>query len=131
MAKYIRADAFEDAARREFAYLVEQGFAAVGTHEYRLKFASGWLAVQVLYDERDGRVFTILTGTVGNRNPTAGLQCLYVEAGLGPQQQIRDIARSMRTLTSALNSQASGLRKLLPVLEGEQGEVLLLRCHGR
>ena len=67
---------------------------------------------------------------VGERNPRANLICLYVEAGLGPAQEIREVARSAKLLGPVLESQALALRALLPELRGPRAVDLLLGCHG-
>jgi hypothetical protein len=131
LAKYVKPDAFDDAARRYFAFLLERGFVGPDVKEYRLLFTSQRLSVNVLYDDSDGRVITLIEAIVGDRNPIAGLQCLYVEAGLGPAQRIRDIARSAGTLDTALASQSSALQELIPVIEGVRGAAVLIKCHGR
>ena len=131
MAKYLKPDAFDDAARRYFGFLLEHGFVGPDVEEYRLLFTSQGLSVNVLYDDSDGRVITLVEAVVGDRNPVAGLQCLYVEAGLGPAQRIRDIGRTARTLRTALASQSSALQELIPLLDGERGAAMLVQCHGR
>lgn len=131
MTKYIIPNAFVASARKSFDFLVEEkGFVGPDTKDYSLRYSSNSFDIVVLYDDRDGRVFTLIEGAVDDRNPSAGIQCLYVEVGLGPPQNIRDIARSTRTLATALASQSSALRELLPKLEEEHGIDFLLKCHG-
>jgi hypothetical protein len=124
-------DDFSEAARRHFEPLSDQGFVAASVEGYRLAWTSGELAIEVLYDERDRQVLTVVDGFVGERNPRAGLSCLYVESGLGPAQKIHSVARSQRLLERALASQAEALQELLPILTGPRGHALLLSCHGR
>jgi hypothetical protein len=132
VAKYVKSETFVREACERFAFLVDaHGFVGPVAEDYRLLYTSAAFSVEVLYDDRDGRVITIVDATVGRRNPRAGLQCLYVEAGLGPAQQVRDIVRTERSLESALSSQASALDRLVPVLGGDKGSTLLLACNGR
>lgn len=132
MAKYVKPETFVREACERFAFLVDTyGFVGPVVEDYRLLYTSAAFSVEVLYDDCDGRVITIVDATVGRRNPRAGLQCLYVESGLGAAQRVRDIARSERSLGSALGSQASALDKLVPVLGGDRGPTLLLTCNGR
>ena len=131
MPKYIDANDFLAEAAREFDFLITEGFAPRSGDGHRMLYSSGAFAVEVLYDDRDGRVITLVDAYVGERNPRAGLICLYVEAGLGPAQRIREIARSRRTLRPVLQSQAAALRQLLPELTGARASDLLLKCHGR
>jgi hypothetical protein len=127
----LRPEQFSDAARRYFNFLSDHGFVESRVDGFRLLCASSELAVEVLYDDRDRHVFTVVDAFVGKRNPRAELSCLYVEAGLGPAQRIHSVARSQRLLERALASQAAALRELLPTLTGSGGSELLLRCHGR
>lgn len=132
VAKYVKPETFVREACEHFAFLVGvHGFVGPVVDDYRLLYTSASFSVEVHYDDRDGRVITIVDATVGRRNPRAGLQCLYVESGLGPAQRVRDIARSERSLKSALESQASALDTLVPVLGGDKGPTLLLACNGR
>ena len=127
-----RSETFVREACERFAFLVNtHGFVGPAIEDYRLLYTSDAFSVDALYDDRDGRVITIVDATVGHRNPRAGLQCLYVESGLGAAHRVRDIARSERSLESALGSQASALDKLVPVLGGDKGPTLLLACNGR
>ena len=114
-------------------YAQDDAFRAIGPErrEDWISFSSGDLGVEVIYDDRDGRVLTIVRAFFAERSPRAGLGCLYVSSGLGPQQNIRDIARSEKQLKASLESQAEAFRKVLPVLSGPDGPDLLLRCHGR
>jgi hypothetical protein len=130
MSKYIRAKDFSAEAVRRFDFLVGEGFVPLSSDGHRLLFSSAAFAVEVLYDDRDGRVLTLIDAHVGERNPRANLICLYVEAGLGPAQAIREIARSTRLLGSVLESHAVALRALLPELNGPRAADLLLECHG-
>lgn len=131
MAKYIKPEAFAHEVAKAFHHLLATGFVAAPPEDYRLLFTSGKYSVEVLFDDRDGRVITLVDAYVGRRNPRSGLQCLYVEAGLGPAQSISDIARSARSLRLAVASQASALRELLPILETDRGPALMLACNGR
>jgi hypothetical protein len=84
--------------------------------ESRVAFSSADFGIEVLYDEREGYVTTLIDAFVGDRNPRASLSCLYVEAGLGHAQDVRETARTKHSLDVALGSQAAALRKLLPAL---------------
>jgi hypothetical protein len=89
------------------------------------------LVVTALYDEGDGWVITLVQAAVGDRMPIASLTCLYVAAGLGPAQHIRDIARTARLLPSVLATHADALTRLLPVLATDRRPALLLECNGQ
>lgn len=129
--KFFDPPSFHERCTPRFAFLADLGFAGPYVEGYRVLFVSGQHSVEVHFDDADGRVVTIVEGAVGHRNPRAGLICLYVAAGLGPAQHIREIGRTSSTLDSALKSQADALRRLLPVLEGDAGEPLLIHCNGR
>lgn len=130
MGKKIKQELFNDTARKCFGFLLEQGFVGPEVKDYGLLFTSDNFSVYVSYDAFEDGVITTITATVGGRNLNAGLSSLYVEAGLGPAQDMRHTARSARTLTSALSSQSSALQKLIPVLEEEAFEAMLTKCHG-
>ncbi len=131
MVKYIKAVDFLDEARERFRFLQDNDFVGPEEGDYWLSYSSGFIGVEVHYDDRDGRVITIIRTTVGERSPRASLQCLYVTAKLGAAQDIREIARSARMIGDVLESQAAALRKLLPIIEGVRGPDLVLECHGR
>jgi hypothetical protein len=130
MTKYIGSSDFLAAAAAAFDFLLGAGFVLGASDGHRLLYASGDFAVEVLYDDRDGRVITLIDAHVDDRNPRANLICLYVEAGLGPAQAIREIARSKKILVPVLESHAAALRALMPVLNGPTASGLFLACHG-
>lgn len=123
--------AFSKEAAARFAFLDDLDFIGPEKGNYRLAYSSASLTVEILYDDRDGRILTMISGYVAGRNPRASLHCLYRSAGLGPAQDIREIARSPKVLGPVLDSHASALGKVLPALEGASGRDLLLSCHGR
>jgi hypothetical protein len=128
----VLSEAFIDSAIAHFDFLVkEHGFVGPLVDRNSVSFSTNRFVIEILYDWRDGRVITKVKADVGNRHPRASLDCLYVEAKLGPAQQIKDIARSTHSLVKALGSQASALVELMPILNGPWGSSLLLRCHGR
>jgi hypothetical protein len=127
----VKPEEFSEVAKRHFGFLVDHRFASPNVEEFRLLYTSGELAVEVLYDDREQRALTLIDALIAQRNPRAGLSCLYAAAGLGPAQQIHEVASSMRLLERALASQAAALQDLLPILTGPDGADLLLRCHGR
>ena len=131
LRKFLKAGQFNEQAEQSFAFVRDLGFFGPERREDWISFSSGDLGVEVIYDDRDGRVLTIVRAFFAERSPRAGLGCLYVSSGLGPQQNIRDIARSEKQLKASLESQAEAFRKVLPVLSGPDGPDLLLRCHGR
>ena len=125
------SEAFIDSAMAHFDFLVkEHGFVGPLVDRNSVSFSSNRFVIEIVYDSRDGRVITRVKADAGNRRPHASLDCLYVEAKLGPAQQIKDIARSTHSLVKALGSQASALVDLMPILNGPWGLSLLLRCHG-
>ena len=131
MPKYIKQVEFLQEAKSRFDFLRERDFLGPEEGDYWLSYSSGTLGVEVLYDDRDGRVLTVVRSSIGDRNPRAGLQCLYVTATLGPAQDIREIARSFKDLGPVLESHAAALEKVLTVIDGPGGFDLLVKCHGR
>jgi hypothetical protein len=131
MTKYVKPNEFRSAAERHFRFLGEANLLGPEEADYSLSYSSGWFGVEVHYDDRDGRIITVVRMSVGERNPRASLQCLYVMAELGPAQDIREIARSVKSISHVLESHAEALRKLLPVIESDDGPDLVLACHGR
>jgi hypothetical protein len=131
MARYVESSDFLTEAENRFQFLHEEDFLGPEEGEYWLSYSSGMLGVEVHYDDSEGRVITIVRSSVGDRNPRASLQCLYVSAKLGPAQHIKEIVRSAKVLGYVLESHAVALRKVLPVVEGAGGLDLLLDCHGR
>ena len=131
MTKYVKPSEFRAEAANHFRFLWEADFLGPEAGEYSLSYSSGWLGIEVHYDDRDGRVITILRATVGERSPRASLQCLYVRAKLGPAQDIREIARSAKSIGDVLASHAAAVPKRRPVIERDDERELLLACHGR
>jgi hypothetical protein len=132
VARSLSLNDFLDEAERHFAFLVEaNGFSSRRVNDIGLVYATPAFSVEVIYDESEGRVVTLINSTVESRHPRAGLSCLYVEAKLGPAQHVREIARTSHSLAAALASQASALQALLPILNGPARATLLLGCHGR
>jgi hypothetical protein len=129
--KFFDQSIFRERCTPPFSFLSDLGFAGPYGDDYQLLYVSDQHSVEVHFDDADGRVVTIIEGTAGHRNPRAGLICLYVAAGLGPAQHIREIGRTSSTLDSALESQAAALRRLLPILEGADGGPLLVQCNGQ
>ena len=60
-----------------------------------------------------------------------GLTCLYVEAGLGPAQDLKSTARSPRLLQRALAAHRAALDRVAPLLDGPDGTRLLEGCRAR
>jgi hypothetical protein len=132
VAKYFRSETFVARAREHFDFLVtHHGFDAPRFERYAVVYTRPAVTIEVLYDSRDGRVITQIDGVVSSGTARASLDCLYAESGLGPAQDVRDIARSGHSLEVALISQAQALDRLLPVLSGSRGRALLDLCHGR
>lgn len=131
MRKYLKDGEFNKEAESVFAFVRDFGFFGPELGEDRIWFSSGSLGLEVVYDDGDGRIIAIVRAYFDERSPRAGLSCLYVEAELGPRQDVRDIARSSKQLLASLESQAAAFRKLFPVLSGPGGTDLLLRCNGR
>lgn len=93
-------------------------------------FTTG-LSVWIFIDPREGTLGTVVRGMVGERYCRAGLSCLYVQAGLGPAQHLHHTARTGHSLRKALESQSLALRKVLPLMHGEERDRLLTACHAR
>lgn len=131
MSKSNLVGGFVEEAKAAFDFLRDSGFVGPEVHEYGLYFSTGTVGVEVLFDEREGRVVTLVQRALEDWNAKASLQCLYVAAGLGPAQDIRSVARSRKLVAPAVNSHARALRKLLPVVREEDNRQLLRDCHGR
>jgi hypothetical protein len=129
--KYLRSAEFVREARLRFDSLRSEGFRVSEPADYWVSYEYDDLVIDVIYDDRDGRVTTGIQSVVADRKPAATLSCLYGTSGLGPAQDIRDIARNANALLGVLDSQRSALHRLLPVITGPDGPDLLLRCHGR
>lgn len=127
----VRSNVFVAEARERYAFLLEGGFIGPEETEYTVYYGSGRLGVGAYYDDHDGRVLTLIDGQTDGRTARAGLSCLYVSAGLGPAQDIRQIARSEKALGKVIDSHVRALRQIIPLLEGSQGVPLLKTCHGR
>lgn len=131
VSRYVDEEQFRTAVRKRFDFLKDGEFLGPEETEDRVSYSTGEMAIELLYDRRDGRVVCIVRARLVDRSPRAGLACLYVAAGLGPAQEVRDIARNEKQLSKALDAHAEVVRKLLPELFGDRRDDLLLECHGR
>jgi len=130
-AKYLDPTSFNDLVVQQFAPVAETGsLSGPITSDYQVAYSEPRFSVRVMYDDVDGRVETLIEAAVRGRQLRARLSCLYVKAGLGAAQAIREIARSQHSLEVSARSQASALLALLPVLRGTELESLLLSCLG-
>src|SRR5689334_14955696 len=121
MSKYVRSADFVREVPARFDSLHNDGFRASERGEFWVSYEYDDLEISVMYDDRDGRVSTGIGSVAGDRRPHASLSCLYVTNGLGPAQDIRDIARSAKSLAAVLDSQRAALQRLLPVVTGPDG----------
>ncbi|MFS8098595.1 hypothetical protein LFM09_15800 [Lentzea alba] len=125
------ARAFEDEVRQRFGFLVDQeGFLGPEVRPGGFAYHAPNCTVSVLLDERHRQALTYVGGEVDGYTASARLSCLYATAGLGPAQHVVWSAGTTHALVKALDSQVAALRKLLPVLKGEQRTKLLDECHG-
>lgn len=131
MVRYIKSTDFLSEARPRFQFLADSGFLGPEEGDNRLSYSSAVLGVDVHYDDRDGRVVTVVRSSQGDRNLLCGLGCLYVTAELGAPQDLQEIARSSKALPGVLKTHTVALKKVLPIVRGPDGPDLLLRCHGR
>lgn len=79
MSEYVNEDEFNSEAERAFAFL-NPVFVEPEKKDYDLYYSTESIGINVMCDDRDGRVITIVRAQVGERNANAGLQCLYVAA---------------------------------------------------
>ncbi len=131
MTKFLHDDEFNREAEAAFSFVHELGFFGPERLDDEVSFSSGQIGFSVSFDPRERAVDTIFRAFFAERNPRAPLGCLYVQAGHGPAQDVKRIARNRKQLNAVLASQASAAQKVIPDLLGAQGEDLLLRCHGR
>ena len=130
--KYFASSSFVNQVLKEFGPVAAEG-RLVGpiTENYRVIYTSRKFSIEVVYDDSDGRVVTVVGTVVRGRHVRASLSCLYVEARLGAAQEVREIARSRHSLVQALGSQATAIRDLIAVLLGPGRESVMLACRGR
>lgn len=112
-------------------FLESEGFLGPEVFTYGLSYSDGTMVVQLMYDWRDGRVLTLVRQATPMGTTASSLQCLYVEGGCGPAQDIREIARSGRALEGVVATHAAALRRALPMVRGTDGHRLMCLCHGR
>lgn len=89
------------------------------------------LEIDVLLDQREQAVVTLIREFVDDLDLRAELPCLYAEASLGAAQDVKRVARTNHTLQRSLTSQSAALERLLPLLEGPSKGRLLRACHAR
>lgn len=69
------------------------------------------------------------TDPVTGERQAAGLDCLYVECGLGPPQHVPGNLGGGHTLVKRLTQHAKALRLLMPYLTGPMAAELFRRCR--
>jgi len=117
-------------AEAAFGFLVsERGFSGPEIHDHGLTYHSPIGAIEILYDEHVQDVETLACGPVGDVYVRACVSCLLVEAGLGPAQHVKTVARTTHGLKVALASQADAVRRLLVKLEADDRTELLSACY--
>ena len=131
MTRSFKLRDFPERVERALAPLSAFGFVVATTERYELRCTTGWIAVVVMYDTHDGRVETVVEMEVDGYLRRAGLDCLFVAAGLGPAQRVKGIARTEYALDGVLESQAQALVALMPKLQGDEGPALAIACSGR
>jgi hypothetical protein len=129
--RYLSRAVFAEQAVQHFDFLRGRGYLGPETADYFVAFSSGALGVEVLYDDRDGRVVTVVRSSGPERTLRASLPVLYAAGGLGPVQHVRDIARTRKALGPVLCSNAEALVRVLPLVEGPDGRSLIERSRGR
>lgn len=129
----IRAEEFRERATGRFGFLVsERGFTGPELHDHGVFYYDPVLSVDVILDEREKSVLTLLCRTIGETYVRAELSILYVECGLGPAQHVGVVAGSRHSLEKSLESQAAATGLLLDRLLGAPDrDEMLRRCHGR
>jgi hypothetical protein len=126
------ARAFKDEVKQRFHFLVEQeGFLGPEEGEGEITYHAPSLAIRVALDQRDRNVLTLINGEIDGFTARTELSCLYRRAGLGPAQDVVWSAGTLHALVKALDSQVAAVRKILPVLRGEEAPKLLRECHGK
>ncbi len=124
-------NAFDEVTAAAFEYLISSlGFLGPERQPGVVIYHSPIVSVEVALDPRDG-VLTLVSGQVGEHYYRAELSCLYVQAKLGPAQDVSRSARTTHALTKSLSSQSGALRAVLPCLNGPERGELLRSCHGR
>jgi hypothetical protein len=132
MTKFQVRSAFWSEVEQELAFLEAEGFAGPVFDERSRDsalYASRDLAIEVGYV--GGREPSIATTVWSDdREQRADLSCLYVEAGLGPPQEVGGTSpRTSHSLHKAIASEAAAIRKLLPLLkDSSPRRALLARC---
>jgi hypothetical protein len=124
---------FVDKALEEFAFLKDEGFThlEINRERFDITYNSEDFSIEIGYDTHENCIACIVEGAFGDRNPRASLSCLYVQAHLGPEQDIISRILTMHSLSKALDSNSRALRLLLPVLKSPARGKLLLKCNGR
>lgn len=119
-------------AEESFEFLTQvEGFLGPEHRSDGLAYHSPSLEIDVLLDQREQAIVTLVKGMVEDLHLRAELSCLYAEASLGPVQDVKRTARTAHTLQRSLSSQSEALRRLLPVLGGPTRNQILRACHAR
>ncbi len=132
MTKFHIRSAFRPEVEQELAFLEAEGFAGPAFDQSwpdSAVYASSELAIEIGYV--GGREPSITTTVWSDdRKQRADLSCLYVEAGLGPPQEVGGTSpRTSHSLHKAVASEAAAITKLLPLLQdSSRCRALLSRC---
>lgn len=123
---------FHAKAEKTFEFLTEAaGFLGPERRPDGLAYHSPTLEIDILLDDREQAIVTLVRAMVDDLHLRAELSCLYAEAALGAVQDVKRTARTGHTLERSLNSQSEALQRLLPVLNGPTRNKILKACHAR
>jgi hypothetical protein len=123
---------FEWLAVHELAFLVDEfSFNGPLASGAQVDWSYPWMRLQISFNAREGRITT--TFRTDDEAPLgADLGCIYVQARLGPLQDVRDTARSEKQLAPVVATHAKALRRVLPILitPSSKSRSLLAACEG-
>src|SRR4051812_3624021 len=100
-------------AEETFEFLTQvEGFLGPEYRPDGLAYHSPSLEIDVLLDQREQAIVTLVRGMVEELHLRAELSCLYAEASLGAVQDVKRTARTTHTLERSLSSQSEALRRV-------------------
>lgn len=122
---------FYETVEGELSFLIDEGMAGPRRDTEvmpTVSYARPSLGYDISLDVREGKIVTTGWRNDGDLPQSANLEALVEASGLAPRQTVSLSAQSRFALTKSAASQASWVRRVHPLLTGDDGLDLVRRA---